>query len=224
MTTHAPQTRLMLVTPIVADPEAMAFRLMQAFAGGDVAAVLLRLPEGDDRTRIEAVKRLAGPVQAQNVALIVEASALVAARGGADGVHLTDGPEAVAEARSSLKSERIIGAGALRARHDAMDIGEAGVDYVMFGEPRRDGSLPPLPAVIERAGWWAEIFETPCVAYAPDAGSVAALVETRAEFVALGDWAFDEGRDIRALVEQANAVIAAHAERGRAADASKVSS
>lgn len=207
MTTQAPLTRLMLVTPPVADAEAMAFRLMQAMAGGDVAAILLRLAPGDDRSRIERVKRLAGPVQANGVALVVEDNAMVAARGGADGVHLTGGPAAVAEARSSLKTERIIGAGSLRARHDAMDIGEAGVDYVMFGEPRPDGTLPPLPAVVERAGWWAEIFETPCVAYVPDAEAVAPLVETGAEFVALGEWAFAEGQDIRALVEAANAAI-----------------
>ena len=213
MTTQNPPTRLMLVTPPVADADAMAFKLMQAQAGGDLAAVLLRLTEGDERSRIERVKRLAGPVQAANVALVVEASALVAARGGADGVHLTGGVEEIAEARSSLKGERIIGAGGLRARHDAMDIGEAGVDYVMFGEPRPDGSVPPLPAVIERAGWWAEIFETPCVAYAPDFESVPALVETGAEFVALGDWAFAEGQDIRALVEQANEAIAARVAR-----------
>ena len=213
MTTQSSSPRLMLVTPPVADAEAMAFRLMQAMAGGDIAAVLLRLAAGDDRSRIERVKRLAGPVQANNVALVVEDNALVATRGGADGVHLTGGPAAVAEARSSLKSERIIGIGGLRARHEAMDAGEAGVDYVMFGEPRPDGSLPPLAAVIERAGWWAEIFETPCVAYAPDAESIPALVETGAEFVALGAWAFDEGQDIRALVEQANQATAACAAR-----------
>ncbi len=209
MTTQSSTTRLMLVTPPVADADAFAFRLMQAMAGGDIACIILRLAPGDDRSRVERVKRLAGPVQANNVALVVEDNAVVAARGGADGVHLTGGPEAIAEARSSLKSERIIGAGSLRARHDAMDAGEAGVDYVMFGEPRPDGSVPPLPAVIERAGWWAEIFETPCVAYAPDAESVAALAETGAEFVALGAWAFDEGQDTRALVENANAAIAA---------------
>jgi thiamine-phosphate pyrophosphorylase len=213
MTNTPTPTRLMLVTPPVADAEAMAFRLMQAFAGGDVAAVLLRLTEGDERSKIERVKRLAGPVQANNVALVLEGTALVASRGGADGVHLTQGPEAIAEARSSLKDERIIGAGSLRARHDAMDVGEAGVDYVMFGEPRPDGSVPPLAAVVERAEWWAQIFETPCVAYAPDAESIPALVETGAEFVALGAWAFDEGNDIRALVTEANAAIAARAAR-----------
>jgi thiamine-phosphate pyrophosphorylase len=213
MTMTASQTRLMLVTPPVSDAEAIAFRLMQAFAGGDVAAVLLRLAAGDDRSRIERVKRLCGPVQSNSVALVVEGSALIASRGGADGVHLTEGPDAIREARSSLRDERIIGAGGLRARHDAMDVGEAGVDYVMFGEPRPDGSMPPLPAVIERAAWWAEIFETPCVAYAPDADALPALVETGAEFVALGEWAFAEDQDIRALVEAANAAIAAFAAR-----------
>lgn len=213
MTNPPPRTRLMLVTPPVSDADAMAFRLMQAFAGGDVAAVLLRLTDGDDRSRIERVKRLAGPVQGQSVALVVEGTALVATRGGADGVHLTGGTEAIAEARSSLRGERIIGAGGLRARHDAMDAGEAGVDYVIFGEPRADGSVPPLAAVVERAGWWAEIFETPCVAYAPDAASVEELAETGAEFVALGDWVFAEGLDTQAAVREANEAIAACAQR-----------
>jgi thiamine-phosphate pyrophosphorylase len=206
----------MLVTPPVLDPGAISFRLMQAFAGGDVAAVLLRLAPGDERSLTERVKALAPPVQAQNVALVVEASAQVASRGGADGVHVTEGVEAIAEARSSLRQERIIGVGGLRSRHDAMDAGEAGVDYVMFGEPRPDGSLPPLPAVIERASWWAEIFETPCIAYAPDAESVPALVETGAEFLALGEWLFAEGVDIRAEVAAADAAIAAHAARKEA--------
>lgn len=216
MSTQPPRTRLMLVTPPVLDPGAISFRLMQAFAGGDVAAVLLRLAPGDERSLTERVKALAPPVQAQNVALVVEASAQVASRGGADGVHVTEGVEAIAEARSSLRQERIIGVGGLRSRHDAMDAGEAGVDYVMFGEPRPDGSLPPLPAVLERASWWAEIFETPCIAYAPDAESVPALVETGAEFLALGAWLFAEGVDIRAEVAAADAAIAAHAARKEA--------
>jgi len=204
----------MLVTPPVLDPAPFSFRLMQAFAGGDVAAVLLRLAPGDERSLTERVKALAGPVQAQSVALVVEASPQVVSRGGADGIHLTQGADSIADARASLKGERIVGAGGLRSRHDAMDVGEAGVDYVMFGEPRPDGSLPPLPAVVERASWWAEIFETPCVAYCPDAAALPELIETGAEFVALGDWVFAEGLDIRAAVTDADAAIAArHARR-----------
>ncbi|MEN5082775.1 thiamine phosphate synthase [Bosea sp. TWI1241] len=214
MSTSKPRPRLMLVTPRVVDPGALSFRLMQAFAGGDVAAVLLRLAPADDRTLTERVKQLAAPVQAQDVALVVETSSTqVVSRGGADGIHLAEGTAGIAEIRASLRNERILGVGGLRSRHDAMDAGEAGVDYVVFGEPRPDGSLPPLPAVIERASWWAEIFETPCVAYAPDAACVPALVETGAEFVALGDWVFAEDVDIRAAVAEADAAITAHMAR-----------
>ena len=59
-------------------------------------------------------------------------------RGGADGVHLPGrdmGP--LKRALTALKPERIVGAGDVRSRHDAMQAGETGVDYVMFGEPRR---------------------------------------------------------------------------------------
>jgi thiamine-phosphate pyrophosphorylase len=76
-----------------------------------------------------------------------------------------------------------------------MEFGEAGVDYVMFGEPRADGSLPPLEAVIERAAWWAEIFQTPCIAYAPTLEAVSDLVRTGAEFIGVGEavWSHSEG-------------------------------
>ena len=80
-------------------------------------------------------------------------------------------------------------------RNDAMTLGEAGVDYLLFGEPRPDGSLPSLESVAERAAWWAEIFETPCVAFAPSLDAIPALVATRAEFIALSDavWSHEGG-------------------------------
>jgi thiamine-phosphate pyrophosphorylase len=93
----------------------------------------------------------------------------------------------VGELRDRLKGERAIGVGGLRTKDDAMTLGEAGVDYLLFGEPRPDGSVPALESVVERAGWWAEIFETPCVAFAPTLDAVPQLAATRAEFIALGD-------------------------------------
>ena len=41
----------------------------------------------------------------------------------------------------SLKPERIVGAGFLRTRDEAMTAGEMGADYVMFGEPRRGAAM-----------------------------------------------------------------------------------
>ena len=55
--------------------------------------------------------------------------------------------------------------------------------------------MPALDGVVERAAWWAEIFETSCVAYAPGLEAIPELAATGAEFVALGDavWSHPDG-------------------------------
>ena len=84
---------------------------------------------------------------------------------GADGAHLT-GIEAMEEALPSLKPDRIAGVGGLATRHDSMAAGEAGADYVLFGEPDANGQRPSAEAIAERLQWWAELFEPPCVGFA----------------------------------------------------------
>jgi thiamine-phosphate pyrophosphorylase len=192
-------SRLYLITPVLEDAS-FATRLSEACATKAVAAVLLRLAPADERTLINQVKALAPVAQEHGAAVIVTTEAkadlaAIAARGGADGVHLTGDPALLREMRDRLKSERAIGVGGIRTKDDAMSFGEAGVDYLLFGEPRPDGSLPSLESVVERASWWAEIFETPCAAYAPSLEAVEPLAATNAEFVALGDavWSHPDG-------------------------------
>ena len=127
--------RLYLITPPVADPAAFAPQLEAALAAGDVAAVLLRLAEADERTLINRTKILAETVQRRDVALLLDNRPGIVARAGADGAHLS-GIEAFAAALALLKPDRIAGAGALLSRHDAMLAAETGADYVMFGDPR----------------------------------------------------------------------------------------
>lgn len=191
--------RLYLITPVLED-SSFAPRLAEACATGAVAAILLRLAPADERTLTNQVKALAPAAQEHGAAVIVTTEgkadlATIAARGGADGVHIAGDPALVRELRDRLKSERALGVGAIRTKDDAMTFGEAGVDYLLFGEPRPDGSLPSLESAIERAAWWAEIFETPCVAYAPSFEAVEPLAATNAEFVALGDavWSHPDG-------------------------------
>ncbi|HSP24356.1 MAG TPA: thiamine phosphate synthase, partial [Saliniramus sp.] len=57
-------------------------------------------------------------------------------------------------------------------------------------EPRVDDSIPAQDVALERASWWAEIFETPGVIYAPSLVDIANAVATGAEFVALRDAVF----------------------------------
>jgi thiamine-phosphate pyrophosphorylase len=195
-----PTARLYLLSPPVTDAGAFAPRLAEACAAGGIAAVLLRFGAADEHTLINHIKALAPVAQDRGAAVVIAGEgdvdlAAAAVRGGADGVHAGGNAANVRALRERLKGDRILGAGNIRSRHDAMTLGEAEVDYVMFGEPRADGSVPPLEAVVERAFWWAEIFEIPCVAYAPALEAVSVLAATGTEFIALGDavWAHPEG-------------------------------
>lgn len=182
-----PRQRLYLVTPVIGEPERFAEELEGALGAGDIAAVLLRLADAGERTLIERSKRIAAVVQSRDVALVIDNHPEIVARAGADGAHLT-GAAKFAAALSLLKPERIAGASGLRSRHDAMLAGEAGADYVMFGDPDRNGRRPSFEELLERLTWWAELFEIPCVAYAAGADEVAPLSRTGADFIALGDW------------------------------------
>ena len=73
-----------------------------AMAGADVAAVLLRLADADERSLINLVKEIAPAVQGRDVALILAERADLVARSGADGAHLGN-VEALKEAVSRLK-------------------------------------------------------------------------------------------------------------------------
>jgi thiamine-phosphate pyrophosphorylase len=197
-----PAPRLYLVTPPVEDAAAFVAPLTQALSAGDVAAVLLRLADADERTLTNRIKTLAPVVQSKDGALIVDRHADLVARAGADGAHLT-GIDAFTEAVEQLKPERIAGAGGLATRHDAMLAAEGNADYVMFGEPDKNGARPSFEAIEERVAWWAEVFESPCVAYTAAREEVAPLVLAGADFVALGDWLWREPSKVAAIVAEA---------------------
>lgn len=184
--TARPMPRLYLATPVVDDAAALASRLPDVLAGADVAAVLFRLTESDPRTLLGRIKTLAPVVQNAGAALLLDGHADLVARGGADGAHLT-GLEAMQETLPSLKPDRIVGCGGLHTRHDAMVAGEAGADYVLFGEPDAHGERPSPEAVAERLKWWAELFEPPCVGYAASRDEVRAFAAAGADFVLVAD-------------------------------------
>lgn len=197
-----PVPRLYLVTPVTADPARLVAELPAALAAADIAAVLLRLADADERTLINRIKALAPIVQKADAALILDGHAGLVARAGADGAHLAS-PEEFAAAVASLKPDRIAGVGGLETRHDAMVAAESGADYVMFGEADANGHRPSFEAVLDRVAWWAEVFQTPCVACAAAADEVEPLARTGADFVAIGDFAFADPRGLVAALREA---------------------
>jgi len=191
--TQPPRQRIYLITPPVGDPASFGRALAAALDAADVAAVLLRLADSDERTLVNRAKTIAAIVQPRDIALLIDGDPNIAIRAGADGAHLT-GIAALTAALSTLKPDRIAGAGGLRSRHDAMLAAEAGADYVMFGEPDHSGgqgdqdNRPAFDTVLERIAWWAELFQPPCVGYAANLDEVGALAQAGADFIALGDW------------------------------------
>jgi thiamine-phosphate pyrophosphorylase len=206
-----PAPRLYLATPVVDDPAALIASLPVLLAGADVAAVLLRLAPADDRTLINRVKALAPTIQDSGAALLLDGHVELVARAGADGAHL-NGIEAMADALQSLKPDRIAGVGGLTTRHDSMAAGEAGADYVLFGEPDAKGERPSVEAITERLQWWAELFEPPCVGFATSHEEAREFVKAGADFVLVGDFIWNDPRGAAAaLMEAEQAIREAHA-------------
>src|SRR2546423_9331114 len=177
--------RLYLVTPPLGGADAIADDLAAALNAADIAAVLLRLQDSEERAlmgRIEARRIL---IQSNGAALLLDGHPELVARTQADGAHLA-GVEAFTAAAPGLKPKYIAGCGELATRHDAMLAAESGADYVMFGEPDKDGRRPGFEAVLDRVGWWAEGLTIPCVAYAATLHEVRAPASAGADFVAIG--------------------------------------
>jgi thiamine-phosphate pyrophosphorylase len=206
-----PVPRLYLATPILDDPSALLAELPGLLAAADIAAVLLRQKSVDQRTMISRAKVLAPAIQDGGAALLLDGHAEWVARAGADGAHLT-GIEAMEEALPTLKPDRIAGVGGLSTRHDSMAAGEAGADYVLFGEPDATGQRPSTEAIAERLGWWAELFEPPCVGFAASLEEAREFAAAGADFVLVGGfiWADPRGA-VAALSEVEQAIQEAYA-------------
>lgn len=202
-----PAPRLYLATPVVADPARLVAELPALLAAADIAAVLLRLAPGDERSIIQRAKVLAPVVQNAGAALLIDQHFGQVARSGADGANVS-GIEAMQEALPSLKPDRILGVGGLITRHDAMVAGEAGADYVLFGEPDSNGERPSADAICERLDWWAELFEPPCVGFAATLDEAQLFAAAGADFVLVGDIIWQDARGAQAALAEASQAIA----------------
>jgi thiamine-phosphate pyrophosphorylase len=201
-----PVPRLYLATPVVDDPSSLIASLPALLAADDVAAVLVRLAPTDQRTMIARIKALAPVIQNGGAALLIDGPVELVARAGADGAHL-GGIEALQDALPSLKPDRIAGVGGLATRHDSMAAGEAGADYVLFGEPDAKGQRPSNEAISERLQWWAELFEPPCVGFAASIAEAGEFAAAGADFVLVGDFIWADPRGAAAALMDAGQTI-----------------
>jgi thiamine-phosphate pyrophosphorylase len=171
---------LFVIAPPDAETGTFIPRLERLLAGTDPAALLLLRGARDERTYAGLVKAVLPVAQPRDVAVLLEGEPRLVRRLGADGLHVSGDPAAVRDAIEALAPEFIVGAAAGAARHDAMALGELGVDYVFFGP--NSGSIDHMTR--ELARWWAETMEVPGVLSDPQ-GKIGDEAEG-CEFLALG--------------------------------------
>lgn len=180
-----PACRLYLTSPPVLEISDFARTLEQVLKTVDCASFLLNLHTPDPAATEEAASELMGMAFDNDTAFLIADAPDIALKLGADGTHITQGIEAYREARAILGIDRIIGVECSSTRHDAMELGEMGIDYIAFGAP--DAGFDDIAATLEMTHWWAELFKVPCVSFCNDDFDAAQqLIEAGADFLGLG--------------------------------------
>jgi thiamine-phosphate pyrophosphorylase len=171
-------------------PAAHALSLLIAASGAaPIASVLIRSADGTSVD--EAVARtLVAEAQKRNIAALIASSLDDATKLGADGIHLPWSRDIVRQFKTlkqSAPAGTIIGVDVGRSRHDAMEIAEAGADYVAFGVPPHvEDRERAAERQLDLISWWSEVFEIPSVVFdVDDADAAHRLAAAGADFVSV---------------------------------------
>ena len=79
---------------------------------------------------------------------------------------------------------------------------------MLFGEPDANGQRPSVDAISERLGWWAELFEPPCIGFAASRDEAYEFAAAGADFIAVGECVFGAGHGAAAAVADASRRLA----------------
>lgn len=184
-------TRLYLVSPPQIDLPKFTSQVKEAFSGGDVACLQLRLKGVSDDEILQAAEALLPICEQNGTAFIINDSPQLTKKSGAHGVHLGQDDGSVAAAKKLLGEDGIVGVSCHDSRHLAMVAGEQGADYVAFGafHPTTSKSAEalakygvPTPDIL---AWWQAYIVLPCVAIGGiNPANCGALAAAGADFVA----------------------------------------
>jgi thiamine-phosphate pyrophosphorylase len=188
--------RLYLITPPTFEPLSFAALLQEALGAGDVACVQLRMKDASDDEVVEAAKALKPIVHNAGAAFVINDRPEVAARVGADGVHVGQTDTPLDEARAEVRNG-IVGVTCHNSRHLAIEAAERGADYVAFGAffptQTKTVTAQAAPDLIQ---WWSEMMTVPCVAIGGiTVDNAPGLIDAGADFLAVsrGVWEHPQG-------------------------------
>lgn len=178
--------QIYLIAPPDLDLETFPDRLARVLDGVEVACLRFGLATTDADRIGRAADALRAVAHERDVAIVVETHVQIAERHGLDGVHLTDGARSIRAARKALGADAIVGSFCGVTRHEGMNAGEAGADYVAFGPVGETLLGTGARAGRDLFAWWSEMIEVPVVA---EGGLTPALVADLApvtDFLGIG--------------------------------------
>lgn len=156
--------QLYLLTPPSFELEVFPGLLARVLEAQEVACIRLGLATRNEDAVMRAADAVRQVAHEFDVALVIENHIALVERHGLDGVHLTDGARSVRAARKELGTDAIVGAFCGASRHEGMNAGEAGADYVCFGPVGESTLGHAARAERDLFAWWSEMIEVPVVA------------------------------------------------------------
>lgn len=179
----APQ--LYLMTPAGAQASTLGPQLAAVMDAFPVACLRIRAAAEEDE--LGRLADLAREIAHQrDVAVVIDDHVKLAQRHGLDGVHLTDGARTVRYARKELGADAIVGSFCGSSRHEGMNAGEAGADYVSFGPVGASALYRGEPVDLDLFQWWSETIEVPVVAEGAITRELIATLSPVSDFIAIG--------------------------------------
>jgi thiamine-phosphate pyrophosphorylase len=181
-------------------------QLRAALGAGDVASLQLRLKSAADEDICRAADRLMPIAQSTGVAFILNDRADLAAKLGADGVHVGKDDMPYREARALVGIERIVGVTCHDSRHLAVEAAAAGANYVAFGAffPTATKEAK-TKAEIELLIWWSDLMTVPVVAIGGiTVENATPLIDAGADFLAVSAGVWNHPKGAAAAVKAFN--------------------
>lgn len=181
------QPQIYLNTPPEIELSRFPEQLARVLDAHPVACLRLALATHDEAQLCRAGDACREVAHDRDVAIVVDTHVVLAERLGLDGVHLLDGARSVRKARKALGADAIVGSFCGASRHEGMNAGEAGADYVSFGPVGATALGDGTRAEPDLFEWWSQMIELPVVAEGALDAELITMLAPVTDFFGIGD-------------------------------------
>jgi thiamine-phosphate pyrophosphorylase len=181
-------TQLYIISPEKIELSKFKQELEQSLSTKKVAVFQLRLKKISDTEIVACAEELLPICHKYGVQFILNDRPDLAAKVGADGVHIGEEQDGTLKnAKKIMGSGKIVGVSCYGSTDRAMQMAEDGADYVAFGAffptKTKEPKARPTPDILK---WWVANCTVPCVAIGGiKSDNCLEIVKAGADFIAV---------------------------------------